>query len=125
MSWGSTHGGAKDKCLYKGTTNFCISFKKYISSVLSFSPEIHNFGSHVFLLFQKKATLSDIRSKSRERTFCGYSVPIIIKCHGAECHLHSDQVKATLRSENRTLEIYFPVSVSFKRSHIFVEFITY
>lgn len=37
-------------------------------------------------------------------------MPIIIKCHGAECHLYSDQVKATLKSENRTLEIYFPVS---------------
>ncbi|XP_074621484.1 uncharacterized protein LOC141879995 isoform X3 [Acropora palmata] len=59
---------------------------------------------------QRKVTLSDIRSKSRERTFCGYSVPILIKCRGTECHLYGDRVKTTLQSSNRTLEIYFPVS---------------
>lgn len=59
---------------------------------------------------QRKATLSDILSKSRERTFCGYSVPIVIKCHGAKCRRHTDQVKATIKSGQRSLEIYFPVS---------------
>lgn len=59
---------------------------------------------------QGEVTLSDIHTKSRERTFCGYSVPILIKCHGTECHLYRDRVKATLQSGKRTLEIYFPVS---------------
>ena len=106
------------------TNTQCLADFKYqhqnISNVWSFHPEIyHYFGSHVFFLFQRKVTLSDIRSKSGERTFCGYSVPILIKCHGTECHLYGDRVKATLQSSNRTLEIYFPVSVSFKRSPIF------
>ncbi|XP_015772380.1 PREDICTED: uncharacterized protein LOC107350647 [Acropora digitifera] len=59
---------------------------------------------------QRKVTLSDIRTKSRERTSCGYSVPILIKCHGTECHLYGDRVKATLQSGKRTLEISFPAS---------------
>jgi len=118
--------GKGANCIQR-TPNVWLTLSTYqlrnISNIWSFYPEIYHWKPYAFFLFQRRVTLSDIRTKSRKRTFCGYSVPILIKCHGTECHLYGDRVKATLQSGKRTLEIYFPVSVSFRRSPIFVEFI--
>ena len=63
-------------------------------------------------MLQRKVTLSEIHSKSNHRVTAGFSVPIVINCHGSRDKLYEDKVRVIIQSGSTTLRLIFPVSVS-------------
>lgn len=63
-------------------------------------------------MLQWKVTLPEILSKSNERITAGFSVKIVINCHGSTDTLYEDKVRVIIQSGSTTLRLLFPVSVS-------------
>ena len=63
-------------------------------------------------MLQTKVTVSEILSKSNERITAGFSVKIIINCHGSTDKLYEDRVRVIIQSGSTSLRLIFPVSVS-------------
>lgn len=63
-------------------------------------------------MLQRNVTVSEILSKSNERITAGFSVKIVINCHGSTDKLYEDKVRVVIQSGSTTLRLIFPVSVS-------------
>ena len=89
----------------------CLS---YFLSRLSCLKCIYDYYMYEQRFLQTITDVSEIRSRSKDRIGCGFSIPVLTRCTGGKDKLFMDNIRMTIQSADTTLHLIFPIAVSIK-----------